>query len=123
MLPLLLKLRALPWRLIGVAALSAGAFLTGFKVNDWRRDSVELAVMLAAEKAGEKSRNAAVTAIEGIEVRNVTIRQRAETVIREVPVYRECRHDGRVFDDINQALAEPGSDPPRVPAAGPADGR
>jgi hypothetical protein len=121
MLPLLLKLRALPWRWIGVLGLLAVTFATGWNVANWRRDSMELAVMDAAEKAASASRASAVKAIGEIEVRNVTIRQRAETVVREVPVYTECRHDARGLQAVNSALAPPGSDSGSVPSVDAAD--
>jgi Tfp pilus assembly protein PilO len=115
----------LPWKLIGRIAVPvlvlALTFATGWNVANWRRDSLELAVVEAADRAATASRASAVKAIGEIEVRNVTIRQRAETVVREVPVYTECRHDPRGLQTVNSALAEPGSDRGIVPAADPAD--
>ncbi len=109
--------------LAGIAAvvIAGGAFTAGWKVNAWRHDSQQLAIQESAEKAGKAAADAAVTAIEKIEVRNVTIRQQAETVVREVPVYQQCKHDGRVFDSINAALAEPGTGAAGVPTAVPTD--
>jgi hypothetical protein len=107
---------------VAVLTLTAG-FVAGVKVTNWHRDSQQFAIEQAAEKAGKSAAEAAVTAIEKIEVRNVTIKQQAETVTREVPTYRDCVHDQRVFDGINQALTEPGADPPRLPAADAAHGQ
>jgi hypothetical protein len=120
MIPLLLlaKLRALPWRWIGVLALLAVTFATGWNVANWRRDSMELAVTLAAEKAGQSAITAAVDAIEGIQVKYVTIKQQAEVVTREVPVYRDCVHDPRGLSAINTALA---GGEPRSGTAGVSD--
>jgi hypothetical protein len=52
-------------------------------------------------------------AIQKIEVRNVTIRQKAETVTREVPVYRDCKHDADGLRLINEALAPGWTEPAR----------
>jgi hypothetical protein len=105
--------------LAGAAALSlaAGGLVTGWKAANWRRDSQALAIEQAAKKAGESATQAAVTAIKGIEVKYVTIRQNAETVTREVPVYRDgtCNHDPRMRDAINAALAGPGAAGTGVP--------
>lgn len=61
-----------------------------------------------------RTRDAALAAsgeaIAKIEVRNVTIRQKAETITREVPVYGDCRHDPVGLQLVNQALA-PGAEP------------
>jgi hypothetical protein len=109
----------LPWKLIAKLAVPALVlaltFATGFKVANWRRDSLELAVVEAAERAATASRASAVKAIGEIEVRNVTIRQRAETITREVPVYTQCVHDPRGLQAVNSALAPPGSDSGGVP--------
>lgn len=58
----------------------------------------------AAAVATEAAASAAAHAISHIEVRNVTIKQAVETRIREVPVYRDCRHAPGVLDNINAAL-------------------
>jgi hypothetical protein len=110
--------------LIGGAslALALGGFLGGWQAASWKADSEALAIERAADAAGKKATEAAVGAIERIEVRNVTIRQKAETVVREVPVYRECRHDADGLRAINEALAAgPIADPGRVSGAGAAD--
>lgn len=68
---------------------------------------------------------AAAEAIQGIEVRNVTIRQKAETITREVPVYRDCRHTADGLRLVNQALsdAEEPATGGELPATDPADRR
>ena len=73
----------------------------------------------AAVQAGEAAASAAAEAISRLEVKHVQIRQRTEQTIREVPVYRDCRHDDRVMRDINAARtgAEPAPADDSVPAA------
>ena len=113
-----------PYIVGGAAALLlGGGFTAGWRVNGWRIEAQEAAMERAAQLASQAATEAAVTAIGKIEVRNVTIRQQAETVTREVPVYRECRHDPAGLSAVNQALAGALADPAGVPAAGDADGR
>lgn len=68
----------------------------------------ELAIQKREDKAAavatDAAASAAAHAISQIEVRNVTIKQAVETRIREVPVYRDCRHAAGVLDNINSAL-------------------
>lgn len=49
---------------------------------------------------------AAGEAIQKIEVRNTTVRQKTETVTREVPVYRDCKHSADGLRLVNEALAD-----------------
>lgn len=100
----------LPWRLIVISFVSIIAFATGFKVANWRRDSLELAVVEAAEKASVASRQAAVSAIKGIDIQRVTIRQEVEREIHYAPVGAECDLSDGLYNAINKALAPPGSD-------------
>lgn len=59
-------------------------------------------------------------ALSKLEIKHVTIKQQAQTVVREVPVYSDCRHDKRMLNAINAALTgdEPIGDGV-VPAASP----
>ncbi len=57
-----------------------------------RMETLQLAQLAAAEE------------IARIEVKNVTIRQKLETEIREKPVYRDCLADQRVLDTVNEAI-------------------
>lgn len=103
-------------------ASTGGAYFYGR--SDGR--AIEAGTQARENKVAEVATQAAVLAsakaIAAIEVKNVTVKQRVETEIREKPVYRECVHDQRVLDDINRSLtgAEPAGDR-ELPAAGPAD--
>lgn len=66
------------------------------------------------QKAIDAATLAAADAISSLKVRYVPIREKADAVIREVPVYRECLHDARVLDAVNAALA--GAGPSKLPA-------
>lgn len=68
---------------------------------------------------------AAAEAIQQIEVRNTTVRQKTETITREVPVYRDCRHSPDGLRLVNEALSdapEPAAGS-ELPAPDPADRR
>jgi hypothetical protein len=116
-----------PWLILG-ASLAGAAALGGSYVKG-RSDgrAVEIAQRVTLEEvartAREASQQAAGEAIAKIEVKNVTIRQRLETEIREKPVYRDCIADQRVLDTVNEAITgntAPGAS--ELSAAGPNDG-
>lgn len=116
-----------PWLLLaaGLALTGAvgGAYIKGR--SDGR--AVEIAQRVTIEEvakaAREASQQAAAEAIANIEVKNVTIRQKLETEIREKPVYRDCHADQRVLDTVNEAITgNPPASSSKLPAAGPDDG-
>ncbi|HQR71242.1 MAG TPA: hypothetical protein PLE54_11600 [Burkholderiaceae bacterium] len=87
----------------------------------------QIATTHEAQVEYEKGRDAALQAtaaeLAKIDVKQVTIRQRAETITREVPVYTDCRNTPDAMRVLNDALAAPGSQPAGngvVPAADPA---
>lgn len=92
-------------QLIAGAIIVSLAFLCGWQVNGWRIHSADAKAEQAAQKAATAATDAAVAAIKGIEVKYVTIKQKAETVTREVPVYRDCVHTADGLRVVNEALA------------------
>ena len=98
-----------------VSLIGAGWWMYGLGVDH------EVATQAREDKAAavatEAAASAAAHAISQIEVRNVTIKQAVETRIREVPVYRNCRHAPGVLDNINAALTGEPSSGGIVPAA------
>lgn len=119
----------IPWLILAflaiVGAAGAGGYWQGSKHT---RDQIEAQAAREAalvDKTVEAATLAAAEQIAKIEVKNVTIRQKAETITREVPVYSECRNDPRTYGLLNDALA-PGADEARpsdrgkLPAANPA---
>lgn len=109
-------------QLIIGAVIVAASFLAGWQVNGWRLKASEAKAEEVAEKAATAATEAAVTAIKGIEIKYVTIKQQGETVTREVPVYRECMHDPRGMQLVNEALTgqlTKAVDPPRLPGSDP----
>jgi hypothetical protein len=126
MLKLLLSNPYVALGLLLAVVASYGA--VGFKAYQLGQDNV-IAEQAKLQDVETRTRDAALAAaseaISKIEVRNVTIRQKAETITREVPVYGDCRHDPVGLQLVNQALgteAEPaGRD--KLPAADSADRR
>ena len=124
MIPLGPSLIANPYVLLAIlVALAASHGAVGYKAYRMGQDNViaETSKLVDVEvRTRDAALAAAGEAISKIEVRNVTIRQKAETVTREVPVYRDCRHDPDGMRLVNQALADPKSpDRDKLPAADP----
>lgn len=76
-------------------------FVSGWKVNTWKHSNereIEQRIFNTTMELTAKE-------IAKIEVKNVTIKQQLDTVVREVPVYSECKHsdDGMLL--INKALS------------------
>lgn len=97
-----------PYILLGLV-LAWGASIGGafFYGRDTGKDSV-LAGQTLIEEVEKRAREGAAEAIAQIEVKNITIRQKAEVITREIPVYRDCRHDPDAVRLLNDALAAPG---------------
>lgn len=104
----------------GAVLIATGAFVTGWRVNNWRHDSQALAMKQAAEAAATAATDAAVKAISKIRVQNTTIRQELEREIRFAPATAECDISRGVFDAINKALTEPARRGAGLPATDPA---
>lgn len=99
----------LPWLILAVTLLVGAAGATGYwKGSQHTADQIAAQQAREAalvEKTRETAAQAAAEQIAKIEVKNVTIRQKAETITREVPVYGDCRHDPRTLGLLNDALA------------------
>ncbi len=109
----------MPWLILVVTLLVGAAGASGYWQGS-KHKADEIAAQQAREaalieKTREAAQEAAAAEISKIEVKNVTIRQKAETITREVPVYGDCRHDPRTLGLLNDALA------PGAAEAKPAD--
>lgn len=94
----------LPWLLLALLVAVIGAGGVGY----WQGGKHKANEIAAQEQRDQEKRqevlDAVADAVSKIEIRNVTIRQKAETITREVPVYRDCRHDPDGLRLINEAL-------------------
>ena len=86
--------------LLAVGLFAAGGSV-GWKAAQNSRDAQEL----AEGKAKAESLQAAAGAIAKIDVRNVTIRKQAETIVREKTIYAECKNTPEMMGVLNQALS------------------
>jgi hypothetical protein len=111
----------LPYLIIGWGAsiAAAGWVAFGLGVDHEIAKSKERDTLIAEVR--KAAIEGAAHEIAKIKVQNTTIQQRAETVIREVPAYRECTHPSRVLDDINEALTGKPAGDSGVPRTVPAD--
>lgn len=106
--------------IIAIVAALGGSHYWAFRRGVEHEESAHLRAEAATRENQDKVTAAIAAGLSQIEVKHVTIRQQADTVIREVPVYRECRHDARVLRDINEALGAVGDSELPVAASGPA---
>ena len=82
-----------------VVVAGAGGY-GGWRVAMDHRDALELAEAQGKAQALE----ATAKEIAKIDVRNVTIRQQGETIIKEKPIYQECKNTPEMMGVINKAL-------------------
>lgn len=89
----------------------AGAFLYGIDTGDDRATAAVAREERVARVATAAAVSAAASAIAGIEVKQVTIRQKAQTEIRREPIYMDCQHPDAVRRLLDAALtnSEPAS--------------
>lgn len=106
---------------VAVLVAGAGGYLAGRSDGRKLEAAEHRKVELAIAEARDAMAAVAAEKISEIEVRNVTIRQKAETITREVPVYRDCRHDPDGLRLVNAALT--GSDPDAAQGGVPAADR
>lgn len=100
--------------LLALSVLAGGSYMKG------RRDGA--AVTIADQRHDDEIRmetlqlaqQGAAEAIAATDIKQVTIRQKVETITREVPVYRDCINDPAVERLLNDARAN------TAPAAEPA---
>lgn len=120
----------LPWLLLAFLLLVGGAGAGGYIQG--REDG---RAALEAEQAREAAtiraaQNAALAVaadkILQFDFKSTTIRQKTEVITREVPVYRDCKHDAAAFGLLNDALAPgvglspAGTDQGKLPGSDPA---
>lgn len=85
--------------LIAAIAIAAASGWAGWQACSDHRDALALAEAQGKAQALE----ATAQAIARIEVKNVTIRQQAETIVREKTVYQDCRNTPEMVQLLNAA--------------------
>lgn len=89
-----------PWPLLAAVIFFAIGAFGGWRAANDHRDALDLAEAQGKALALE----ATAQQISKIDVRNVTIRQQAETIIKEKTVYAECKNTPEMVKVINSAL-------------------
>lgn len=104
-------LLANPWTILAIVLFYlgslAGAGWKGYHLGEEHVIAAQAKEQADIKKGQDEALQAAATAIAKIDVRNVTIRQKAESIIREVPVYRDCVQPADGLQLVNEALAPP----------------
>lgn len=107
-----------PYGLLAAGVVLAGAIGGAYIKGRSDGRAIEIAERATLEEVARESREAALEAaaeaIAKIEVKNVTIRKKLETEIRERPVYRDCFADQRVLDTVNEAITGHHAGPQRM---------
>ena len=98
----------LPWMILGVTLLIGSAGVVGYQQGSKHKANEIAAQQLRDAAILETAMQGAAEAIAELEVKQTTIRQKVETIIREVPVYTECRNTPDVVGLLNDALISGG---------------
>ena len=101
-----LLIAALVW-----AGTLTAAFFYGVSTGDDKATAAVAREERVARVVTAAATSAAASAIAGIEIKQVTIRQKATTEIRRDPIYIDCRHPQAVLDLINRSLTNVSADP------------
>jgi len=94
----------LPWMITALLTALIAASATGYYYGGKHQADRNASQIARERNLVEKVRAATAEEISKIEIRNTTIRQKAEVITREVPVYRDCVHDDRTLSLLNAAL-------------------
>jgi hypothetical protein len=112
----------LPWALLAVVLLIAASGASGYWKGGKDRENAIVAQQareaVIAQEAQDKALQAAADRIVKLDVENKTIHAKTEVIVREVPVYGDCRHSPDGLRNVNEALTGTKPDAEgRVPAA------
>lgn len=94
-----------PWIILAAVLAFLGFGATGYYFGGKHKADSIAAQEVRDRELLDKVALETAAAIAGIEIKNTTIRQKVETVTREVPVYRDCQHSPDVVGLLNDALA------------------
>lgn len=97
-----------PYGILAVVVLwgasVAGSFFYGQGIGKDGEIAAQAKIDKAVTDTREAARLGAADEIAKIKVRNTTVQGKTETIIRDNPVYRDCRHDDTGVRLINEAL-------------------
>ena len=104
-------------QLIVAGVVAATCFFAGWQVNSWKHAAEREAAIVAQNEAIE----AVAKELANLEIKNVTIRQELETVVREHHHYTECVHSDDGLRVLNRALTNESTGADKLPRANTAD--
>jgi uncharacterized protein YbjQ (UPF0145 family) len=117
----------LPWLILAVTLLVGAAGASGYWQGGKHKEAEIVAQQardaVIGQEAQDKALAAAADRVVKLDVQNKTIHAKTEVIVREVTVYRDCKHSPDGLRNVNEALtgqAEPPADG-QLPAADPAD--
>jgi hypothetical protein len=99
-----MNIQALLLAIILWGASLFGMFLYGNNNGKSIEQAKQAAVYAAIEDTRKIAMLGAADAISKIVVRNTTVQGKVETIVRDNPIYRDCKHDADSLSVINQAL-------------------
>lgn len=99
-----------PYVMLGALGLVIGAFFYGSHIGHVSEKAKYLETQALIQKAADEGALKAAGTIGKLKIQNTTIKGQTETIIREVPVYRDCHNTPDIMRLLNDALgASPGS--------------
>lgn len=97
------------WLYVTLGAVAVGGLASAYVKGRSDGQAIEVAQRSTLDEVARESREAAMDAageaIAKLTVNHTTIRQKAEVIVREVPVYRDCINDDRVIRMLDAARA------------------
>jgi hypothetical protein len=100
----------LPWLILAVTLLIGSAGATGYWQGAKHKEAEIVAQQardaVIGQEAQDKALQAAADRVVKLDVQNKTIHAKTEVIVREVPVYGECKHDPSTLQLLNDALTE-----------------
>lgn len=100
-----------PWVILAVVVLLAGAGSGGIAFGVKYERGQEARQEVLVQKVADAAQTAAAQAIAKIQPKYVTIQQKTQETIREVPVYRDCHNTPDEYRLLNDALTNGESEP------------
>lgn len=92
-----------PYSILAGVAVWAGTLFAAYKIGQDVEYAAQAREDAAVTLASNAAASAAANAISRLEVHRVEITSKAQTVVREVPVYVDCKHSPGMLDHINAA--------------------
>jgi hypothetical protein len=97
-----------PWAALAALVLwvasIGGSYWYGTSVGKASEIARVAEIKQAIEDTREAAKQGAASEIAKIKVRNTTVQGKVETIIRDNPVYRDCRHSDDAMRLLNESL-------------------